>query len=453
MRWHLSRARPIRDESGRIVRWFGTNTDVTEQRELEEKFRAGEERFRTLTEAVPQMVWTTNPKGNITFFNHRWEEYTGLQLSRLAGNEHVEAWGNMIHADDVERHRNDWQSAVQNQPERFTDEFRLRRASDGEYRWMLSTAVPLRDSEGTLTEWVGSFTDIDDQKRQAENLERMVRERTAALVDEIEERRRAEQRVREVAMELTRSNSELEQFAYVASHDLQEPLRKIQAFGDRLKTKFREELPDGGKDYVDRMLNSAGRMRQLIDDLLTFSRVTTQSRAFIRLELTNIVREVISDLSVRIEQASGEVHIGELPAIDGDPTQMRQLFQNLIANALKFQKPGVPPVVEVRGELVVGSGIDSMGAPVADCRITVKDNGIGFDPKYLDRIFQVFQRLHGREEYEGTGVGLAICRKIAERHGGTISAESRVGDGAMFIVTIPARQIDTLPASNIQTDE
>jgi PAS domain S-box-containing protein len=435
MRWHLSRARPIRDDAGRVVRWFGTNTDVTEQRELEQKLRAGEERFRTLTEAVPQMVWTADPRGAVTFFNRRWEEYTGV-----TPGDRPDPWAGLVHADDADPFRAAWGLAVAHQPERFADEFRLRRAADGAYRWMLATAVPLRDPAGALTEWVGSVTDIDDQKRQAENLERVVRERTAALVDEIEERRRVEEKVRAVAAELARSNAELEQFAYVASHDLQEPLRKIQAFGDRLKNKFREALPDGGRDYVDRMLTSAGRMRQLIDDLLTFSRVTTQARAHARLTVGALVREVVSDLSVRIEQTGGEVRVGDLPDVDGDPTQMRQLFQNLIANAVKFHRPGVRPLVEVSGERLPADG----DAPPR-VRYTVRDNGIGFDPRYADRIFQVFQRLHGREEYEGTGVGLAICRKIVERHGGTITAEGRAGAGAAFVVTVPVSPVPQAP--------
>jgi PAS domain S-box-containing protein len=384
---------------------------------------------------VPQIVWTANPTGAITFFNRRWEAYTGLQLgpNQKPEQEQLGEWGDLVHQDDAERLRLTWQHAITDQSEKFTEEFRLKRTMDGAYRWMLSTAVPLRNEGGNVIEWVGSITDIDDQKRQSETLERMVRTRTAALVDEIEERRRAEQRVREVAAELTRSNAELEQFAYVASHDLQEPLRKIQAFGDRLRTRFHEHLPDGGKDYIDRMLSAAGRMRQLIDDLLTFSRVSTQTRPAIQLDMGKLIRDVISDLSVRIENSRGEVRVGELPAIEGDPTQMRQLFQNLIANAVKFQRPGIPPIVEVSAELLPGT-FPQM------CRFTVRDNGIGFDPKYLGRLFQVFQRLHGREEYEGTGVGLAICRKITERHGGAITAVSQVGEGATFIVTLPVRQ-------------
>jgi light-regulated signal transduction histidine kinase (bacteriophytochrome) len=189
------------------------------------------------------------------------------------------------------------------------------------------------------------------------------------------------------------------------------------------------------------MLSAAGRMRRLIDDLLTFSRVTTQKRPFARLDLERVAREVVSDLEVRIAQAGGTVAIGKLPAVEADLTQMRQLFQNLIANAVKFHRPGVPPVVEVAGELVTQPPADpDADEPVPLCRLSVRDNGIGFDEKYRERIFDVFQRLHGRDEYEGTGVGLAVCRKIAERHGGTITAHGRPGEGATFVVTLPVRR-------------
>jgi len=447
-RWHLGRALPVRDLQGDIVRWYGTNTDIHDAKLAAEALLRSELRFRTLTEAVPQIVWTADRTGEVTFFNRRWDEYTGtpLEVGRQRGWE-----GGPVHPEDADQLRARWQLCVAQGADGFSCEFRLQRAADHAYRWMLSVAIPLRDGAGAVTGWVGTLTDIDDQKRQTQILEQMVRSRTleleranAALSDEVEERKAAEEQVRAVAAELGRSNEELEKFAYVASHDLQEPLRKIQAFGDRLKTKCRDLLPDNGKEYVDRMQVAAGRMRRLIDDLLMFSRVATQRRPLVRVDLGKLVREVASDLDVRIAQTEGTVVIGGLPEVDADVTQMRQLFQNLIANALKFHRPGVPPVVEIAGEPVrrPPPGADA-GEPVPMCRVTVRDNGIGFDEKYRDRIFAVFQRLHGRDQYEGTGVGLAICRKIVERHGGTITAHSREGEGTTFVVDLPARQAIT----------
>jgi PAS domain S-box-containing protein len=261
---------------------------------------------------------------------------------------------------------------------------------------------------------------------------------------EIADRKRAEAKLHTYAAKLERSNHELEAFAYVASHDLQEPLRKVKAFGDRLKVRYAAALDERGLDYLNRMQGAAERMQNLIDALLIYSRVTTQTQPFVPVDLAQVAREVVSDLEVRIEQASGQVQVGELPGIDADPTQIRQLLQNLIGNALKFHRPGVPPVVQVQAQLLDGRERHRANGVSCTrwCEITIQDNGIGFDEKYLDRIFQVFQRLHGRSEYEGTGVGLAICRKIAERHGGEITATSIPGQGATFIVTLPVRQFE-----------
>ncbi len=583
MRWHLSRATPIRDFSGKVVKWFGTNTDITDRLEMEQALRDSADRFRTLTEAVPQIVWTANPLGEPTFYNRRWDEITGSPMA-VGG---IDVWLRIIHPEDGKRFHAEWKKAVAEQPNRFSQEYRIRHATSGEYRWMLSTAVPLREPSGELVEWVGSITDIDDQKRYAENLQRMVSERTAELREEVEDRKQAEaevseqrqfleailanvadgivacdeegtltlfnraakefhgltnqalnsqkwseyyslygadgetllcedeipliralngetvrdfefviapvdrpprtvlasgqplineaggklgavvsmrdiserksseRKLREAAielqranLELARSNTELEQFAYIASHDLQEPLRKIQAFGDRLRTKFRDNLPEAGQEYVDRMQVSASRMRRLIDDLLTFSRVTTQTSPFVVVDLGKLINEVISDLSERIEPAEGKVNVGPMPVIDADPSQLRQLFQNLIANAVKFQRPGIPPVIDIKAEVVEEPLAQNPTELVEFCRITVRDNGIGFDEKYLGRILQVFQRLHGKEEYEGTGIGLAICRKIAERHGGAITARSKVGEGAAFIITLPVHHALDLSKSD-----
>jgi signal transduction histidine kinase len=272
------------------------------------------------------------------------------------------------------------------------------------------------------------------RRRQAEmallaardELEVRVRERTAELAT-------ANEHLRRSALELERSNRELQDFAFVASHDLQEPLRKIQAFGDRLRGKHGEALGPEGIDYLERMQRAAHRMHVLINDLLTFSRVASKGQPFVTTDLGQIAREVLSDLEVRMEQTGGRVEVGGLPTVDADPLQMRQILQNLIGNALKFHREGEPPQVKVSGSLLAGGG-----PPRA--RIVVADNGIGFDMKYLDRIFTPFQRLHGRQEYEGTGMGLAVCRRIVERHGGTLTAESAPGEGSRFLVTLPVHQ-------------
>jgi PAS domain S-box-containing protein len=231
--------------------------------------------------------------------------------------------------------------------------------------------------------------------------------------------------------ELARSNEELQQFAFVASHDLQEPLRKIKSFGDRLKATCGDQIGEQGLDYIERMANASRRMQSLIEDLLMLSRITTRAQPFVPVNLVQITAEVLSDLEVSLQQTQGQVEIHDLPIINADPIQIRQLLQNLIGNALKFHHPQTPPLVKIYSQFIPKpSGGE-------DCQIIIEDNGIGFDEKYLDRIFNVFQRLHGRSEYEGTGIGLAICRKIVERHQGEITAQSNPGQGAKFIVTLP----------------
>lgn len=278
-------------------------------------------------------------------------------------------------------------------------------------------------------------------------LERRVEERTeeiaqanATLSAEVFERRQAEQSLTALTLELERSNRELQDFAFVASHDLQEPLRKIQAFGGRLKDKYAKTLEDQGRDYLERMQNAARRMQTLINDLLTLSRVTTKAQPFVPVALEEVAREVVGDLEARIEESGGQVEVGPLPAIEADPLQMRQLLQNLISNALKFHLPEQPPLVRVHGAIIEGGEAPAEHtAANGSCQIAVQDNGIGIDERYLDKIFTPFQRLHARGEYEGTGMGLAVCRKIVEQHGGRITATSTLGEGATFLVTLPLR--------------
>ncbi|MEK6776414.1 MAG: ATP-binding protein [bacterium] len=277
-------------------------------------------------------------------------------------------------------------------------------------------------------------------------LEKRVEERTAELLSannqlrqEVSERERTEEKLKSFMDKLEQSNHELEDFAHVASHDLQEPLRKVTAFGDRLKAKYEKELGDQGRDYLERMQSAATRMQTLINGLLTYSRVTSKKQPFISVDLNIVVQEVLSDLEVRIEQTRGSVETGNLPEVFGDPLQMRQLMQNLIGNALKFTKKDEPPVIRISSRTLPAM---KSGDPQEKglYEITVQDQGIGFDEKYADRIFGVFQRLHGRGEYEGTGIGLSVCRKIVEHHGWSLEAKSQPGQGSAFVIRLPLNQ-------------
>ena len=265
-----------------------------------------------------------------------------------------------------------------------------------------------------------------------------------ALDAALDEHKRSEQELRLYAAKLEWINRELQDFASVASHDLQEPLRKIQIFGGRLVDKYGETLDSTGRDFLKRMCEAAERMRTLLNALLTYARVATKAQPYVEVDLAEVAAEVMSNLEARIEQTSAKISLGELPVIQADRSQMVQLLQNLLANAIKYHRPGESPVVEVYGHLLE-TGEEQLpynfpGGPLY--QIHVVDNGIGFNQKHLDRVFAPFQRLHGRGQYEGTGMGLAICQKIAERHGGKITAQSKPGAGSTFTVTLPARQLE-----------
>jgi signal transduction histidine kinase len=251
-----------------------------------------------------------------------------------------------------------------------------------------------------------------------------------AINDETD-RKRVDRQLRNTALQLKRSNADLQEFARVVSHDLQEPLRKIQAFGDRLQAKAGENLDEECVGYLERMLSASVRMRRLINDLLTYCRVQSAPMTNSRVDLARVVKEVLADLEEQIAEsgASVEVHVSSEP-IEAQAVYMRMLLQNLISNSLKYRKAGEAPVIRISAATEGGT-----------LRLTVKDNGIGFDNKYRDRIFAVFQRLHGRDEYPGSGIGLALCQKIAHRHGGEISAHGTPGEGSVFEVNLPRQQV------------
>ncbi|HEX9116750.1 MAG TPA: ATP-binding protein [Anaerolineae bacterium] len=300
-------------------------------------------------------------------------------------------------------------------------------------------AVPIRHGVRTIGVLsIQSYVDHAYTSAALETLQGLADHCGGAL-----ERMSAEKVLQEYTAQLEKTNRELQEFDFVASHDLQEPLRKVQTFGDLLQEKYATVLDEPGQDYIQRMQNAAARMQVLIEGLLTYSRVTTKAQPFARVDLDEVAREVLGDLETHIAQVGGQIEIDPLGAIDADALQMRQLMQNLIGNSLKFHREGVPPVVHVWAERQASASTGDGhrgGEPVAEtqCLIMVEDNGIGFEEKYTERIFQVFQRLHGRSVYAGAGIGLAVCRKIAERHGGSITARSAPGQGSTFVVSLPA---------------
>jgi signal transduction histidine kinase len=333
----------------------------------------------------------------------------------------------------------------------------LRLSADGTVLYSNAAGAPLLEEWGTEVDsvapatWQAMVRDTIDsgQTAQAEvalgsrslSVD-LVPVGTAGYVNlygsDITARKQAESELQEFADRLERSNRDLEHFAYVAAHDLQEPLRKIQTFADRLVFKGREPLSAEGRGYLYSIQGATERMRGLIDGLLAYSRVTTSSHPFAIVDLGQVAREVLSDLDAYIERVGGRVALSELPILGADPVQMRQLLQNLIHNGLKFHKPGRPPTVRVSGRLVPGTkGTD--GTKDA-WRLIISDDGIGFDERHRNQMFAIFQRLNGRGQYDGNGIGLALCARIVERHEGSIEAESTEGEGATFTVTLPLNQ-------------
>lgn len=406
-------ARPSRLPDGSVV-WDGVILDATRIKQAELAASAAEARTReAIIESIPQGLILFNEHDEAVTCNSRFLELypflkdvvkTGLSYSDLMRVK-IEA---MIKSDGPEEE--------------------LRQARDEALRQRLEKhAQASYVAEHTLTD--GRWILVNEHHNEDGS--------TVILYTDI-----SELKEREAALE--RSNRELQDFATVAAHDLQEPLRKIEAFGDRLRERYLEQLSGDGKMYLERMQQAAHRMRQLINDLLTYSRVTSKAQPFVPVDLAKTCEDVLGDLQIAIESSQAKVTSGELPIIDADPLQMRLLLQNLIGNALKFRRKDVPSEITISAVLHDAADAQKkFGIRTGRvCEINVADNGIGFEMKYLDRIFAIFQRLHGRNEYEGTGVGLATCRKLVERHGGVITAQSAPNQGTTFIVALPVKQIN-----------
>ncbi len=397
----------VRDLDGRPIRFMGIVRDITELKEKEEALRASEKRYRSLFDLSHDGVVFVGLDGPIEEANDAYLDMVGYDLDELIGVTYQQLtparWAAM-EAEIVDQ---------QLMSRGYTDEYEKEYIrKEGSIFPVAVRSILVRDEASTPVRIMGIVRDITEQKEAKEALERH-------------------------ALDLARSNEELEQFAYVASHDLQEPLRKIRAFGALLADEKQESLDEEGRQYIDFMTDAAARMQTLVSDLLALSRVTTAAQPFEDLPLSDVFDTVLSDLSVSLDEAEGHVEVAEAPTIEADRTQMDQLFRNLIGNALKFRKPGIAPRVTVR-MATEAKPLPAIPGPAHT--IVVADNGIGFEPSQGSKLFQPFKRLHARHQYEGAGIGLAICEKIVLRHHGRITATGTPGEGATFTVTLPRRQ-------------
>ncbi len=416
----------LTDGNGTPYRMVGAMIDVTEAEAASQllkvknqELQALIDEFKFVTDFMPQMVWATRPDGYHDFFNKQWYDFTGLNFEQTKDK----GWALVLHPDDYARTVKIWSHSLQT-GDVYEAEYRMRR-TDGEFRWFLARALPMRDEDGRILKWFGTCTDIHDQKMAADILEHKVLERTGEL--------------QKANTELEASNIELLQFASVASHDLKEPLRKIHMFANLIRERYLTD-DDPAAEYMKRIITSSARMTRLINDLLDFTRLSVNS-AFEPTDLNLVMEEVLSDLEVAIREKEAVIDVAPLPSADVIPGQIRQVLQNLVSNALKFSRKETRPHIRVTADNIDRLSFQAPAAPNGRfLRLTIMDNGIGFDNLYADKIFTIFQRLHSKEKYEGTGIGLAITKKIMERHNGLITAESEEGKGSKFILILPQRQ-------------
>jgi PAS domain S-box-containing protein len=373
--------------------------DISLKRQAEEALKESEQRFRMMADAAPAFIWMTDEQGHPTYFNKQWRDFTGQSTEEMMGGRWVEP----IHPDDWATLRTQGgESFLARQPLKL--EFRLRCGADGKYYWILAQGIPRFNPDGSFAGYIGSCVNIHEQKM-------------------------AQKELSDYTVKLHHSNQELEQFATVASHDLQAPLRKVMMFSDAILTSS-EPLSAETRDYLERMQRATRKMQELITDLLNLSRINRKGQPFQPVQLESIVQEVLADLLGETQEAKEQVILDDLNVqLEADPLQIQQLVQNLVENALKFRRENVPPRVRISAHVEQDR-----------CVLSVADNGIGFDEKYTQRIFGVFERLHGTAAYEGSGMGLAICKKIVERHNGTITATSVPNEGSTFVVTLPLHQ-------------
>ncbi len=428
-----------RDAYGTIIGILVHAVDVTAHVEARKKIEESEEQFSTLANNIQNLAWIADGEGWIYWYNSRWYEYTGTVPAEMEGW----GWKSVHDPEKLSSVLVQWQHSI-NTGQPFEMVFPLKGA-DGIFRPFLTRAHPIRNSEGKVVRWIGTNTDINEQKKTEELLEEKVIERTSELKEAY---KTLQQKNSEIAItnknleeknkELVLINKELETFTYISSHDLQEPLRKIKTFSS-LIAEERKNLSEDAQDYLQRVLDAVERMQTLLKDLLSYSQAKSREDSLEKTDLYKIVSEVLSDFKETIRETNAIIETEGLVEANVIRFQFNQLMQNLIGNALKFTIPGQPPRISIKCSIGNAEKFNKafLLPGINYCHISVRDNGIGFNPQYAERIFEVFQRLHEYDKYNGTGIGLAICKRIVENHNGVITATSTLGNGATFDIYLP----------------
>jgi PAS domain S-box-containing protein len=388
--WVVSRATPLLDENGEITRWLGAANDVTERVERERYLEDAKERLEAAAEAGAVGTWEWNIPDDQMVTSASFAKKFGIDPEAATEGVSFDQFLSAIHDDDRERIKRKVEDAIES-GEEYKEEYRVRN-DDDELRWVVARGHIEYDDDGTPVSFPGALADITERKQFERRLEK--------------------------------SNERLEQFAYAASHDLQEPLRMVSSYLQLIEKRYKDDLDDDAEEFLEFAIDGADRMRDMIEGLLKYSRVDRQGDPVESIDLNAILEDVLADLHVRIVESDAEVTVGDLPCLEGDAGQLRQLFQNLLDNAITYSGDE-PPQIHVSADRRNNNWV-----------ISVDDKGIGIDPNDQDRIFTIFNRLHNHEAYEGTGIGLALCQRIVERHGGEIWVDSEPGEGATFSFTL-----------------
>jgi two-component system CheB/CheR fusion protein len=417
----LDRGYVLQNEFNMPYRILGSILDITGLKQAEREIANSVAQRKFLAESMPLIVLTARPTGEIEFVNHQFEVYTGMDPEEALDH----GWLKAVHPED-EWFKTRWQESISTRSD-FQVEIRLRMFM-GEYHWNLVRAKGRKNENGEVVGWAITTIDIHDQRVQHETLERKVEERTLELM-----------RINH-ALEI--SNNDLQQFASIASHDLQEPLRKINLYANLIHDRFGEQL-NGATPYLGKILQSSIRMKSIINNIMGYSKLSAENASFEKTDINRMIEEILEDLEISINEKGAEFDVGRFPEIEAISGQIRQVFQNVIGNALKFSRKDVPPKVEITAERIDERSFEAQEDPDGNfVRISIRDNGIGFNNRFNENIFKLFHRLHSKDSYEGTGIGLAIAKKIVEKHGGLITAEGVENEGSVFTIVLPIEQTE-----------